>query len=500
MSVRPQLKNFSLESSVLASLGAAVIATSTDGEIIFWNSCAADLYGWTASEVLGRNISELIVPDPAQEEAAEIMRLLASGKSWSGEFTVSCKDGRQFTAWVTDTPLLNDSGQMVGVVGVSYDLTPAKKAEAELRASEEQFKRLANVLPGLCWISRPDGYVTWYSQRFYDYTGLTLHDTEGWGWQTLHDPELLPTVVERWQTSLATGAPFDIELKLRGRDGVLRWFIARAMPFRASDGHIVNWFGVCTDIDDVVMTRQALHEAQRNLETRVEQRTSQLNLANENLQALSARLLQSQDDERRRLARELHDSLGQLIAATSMYLGMVSRRSQIVDDTAASAMTQAMRLVEEMGRQIRTISHLLHPPLLDEVGLATALRLYVEEFSARSGIQVQLDISDGFQRASADLEIAVFRIVQEALTNIHRHSGSSVARILVEQSATRLNLRLEDRGRGISDEKLSQIRSARLGGVGFRGMQERVRQLGGSWEITSDHTGTVVIASLPLHQ
>jgi signal transduction histidine kinase len=135
--------------------------------------------------------------------------------------------------------------------------------------------------------------------------------------------------------------------------------------------------------------------------------------------------------------------------------------------------------------------------LLDEVGLVSALNWYVEEFSSRSGIQVQLEISESFGRISEDLEIAIFRIVQECLTNIHRHSGSPVAAIRVKQLSDQIIVEVEDRGRGISAEKLLELKTARSRGVGFRGMQERVRHLGGTWEIRSNENGTVVVAAIP---
>ena len=216
------------------------------------------------------------------------------------------------------------------------------------------------------------------------------------------------------------------------------------------------------------------------------------------LRNLSARLLQVQDEERRRIAREMHDSVGQLVSAISLNLGAVRRQSDKLDPRGAKALSEAIMFVEEIGRQIRTISHLLHPPLLDEAGLGSALRWFVEEFSERSKISVEVSVPSDFGRLPHDMEIAIFRIVQECLTNIHRHSESATATINMEAEDSRIVVRVQDRGKGIPVKRQEELNSTDRTGVGFRGMRERVRQLGGSLTIQSDTNGTVIVACLPL--
>jgi PAS domain S-box-containing protein len=210
----------------------------------------------------------------------------------------------------------------------------------------------------------------------------------------------------------------------------------------------------------------------------------------------AARLQTMQDEERRRLARELHDSVGQMLAALSMNIGMVQAQSHKLDSLGARAISENAHLVEQVSREIRTISHLLHPPLLDVAGLASALRWYVDGFSERSHIKVDLDIPNDFGRLPDEMEIAIFRIVQECLTNIHRHSGSPTATIRLIQEGERLTVQVQDHGRGIPLEKQRALIESGLGGVGFAGMRERLRQLGGTLEIRSGGTGTLVGATL----
>lgn len=244
---------------------------------------------------------------------------------------------------------------------------------------------------------------------------------------------------------------------------------------------------------------EALRLAQGELEERVEQRTLELHEANQSLGELTGRLLQLQDDERRRIARELHDSVGQTLAALSMNLSTVGADIERLTKTA-STVADSAALVKDMSGDIRTISYLLHPPLLDEAGLSSALRWYIEGFAERSKIKATLEFPDGFGRLSRELETAIFRVVQECLTNIHRHSGSPAATVRVSRTATDVWIEVEDKGKGLSPEKRAEIASSGTVGVGIRGMRERVRQLGGGLEIYSDGLGkgTVVKARLPV--
>ena len=242
---------------------------------------------------------------------------------------------------------------------------------------------------------------------------------------------------------------------------------------------------------------EVLHKSLGELELKVQERTADLDVVNQNLRDLSARLLQMQDEERRRIARELHDSVGQMLAALGMNLSAVRNDIDRLARTAAT-LTDSESLVQEMVTEVRTISHLLHPPLLDEAGLSSALRWYVDGFSQRSGIMVDLDMPDNFERLPVELETAVFRVVQECLTNIHRHSGSPTAKIRVRQRDHEVVVDIEDKGRGIPAHKLEQMAAAGAPGVGVRGMQERLRQLGGKLDIESNSGGTRVKVRLPL--
>ena len=221
--------------------------------------------------------------------------------------------------------------------------------------------------------------------------------------------------------------------------------------------------------------------------------------AEDSVREVSGRLLQIQDEERRHFARELHDSAGQMLAALHMNLVALEAETSKISESAANLLQKNLDLVAELSKEVRTISHLLHPPLLDDLGLSAAIRDYVQGFAERSKINVDLEIPAEFGRLPREFETAIFRVVQESLTNIHRHSESPVAKICISHSEKTVSVEIQDEGKGMSPEKRSELKLTGKAGVGIRGMRERLRQLGGTLEIepARDGPGTVVIARLP---
>jgi signal transduction histidine kinase len=212
---------------------------------------------------------------------------------------------------------------------------------------------------------------------------------------------------------------------------------------------------------------------------------------------LSTRLLELQDEERRKFARELHDSAGQYLALLKMNLGRISTSIASQDPVTRELLSEALQWTDRTIAEIRTVSHLLHPPMLDEVGFGSAGRWYIEEFGKRSGIQVSLDLPKDTERLSPETELVLFRVLQEGLTNVHRHSGARRVEIHFSQSDSKVNLTLHDHGHGMSPDALKRFQSGIGIGVGLAGMRERVAELGGTMTIDSDGRGTTVQVSLP---
>jgi signal transduction histidine kinase len=250
------------------------------------------------------------------------------------------------------------------------------------------------------------------------------------------------------------------------------------------------------EISERKLAEAALRQAHDQLEERVKERTKALDSVNESLRALSAQLQKTQDEERRRIARELHDSVGQTL--TALKINLATGQFLKINDDAKSLFSDSASLVDQVTKEIRTISYLLHPPLLEIAGLASALRFYVDGFAERSKISVELDIPNEFDKLGDAVEITLFRVVQECLTNIHRHSGSATAGIRIHRLDGHIELQVRDAGKGIPAERQLALDSA--SGVGFRGMRERIAQLGGSLELQSDGNGTNVKAVIPITQ
>ena len=261
-----------------------------------------------------------------------------------------------------------------------------------------------------------------------------------------------------------------------------------------------------------VRVEQQLRAANEQLDLKIQERTSELTHANELLQdeiqrrvqteemlrKLSARILTLQDEERRRLGRELHDSAGQLLAALHINLGVIAQRTQ-GDPALSSTVADSAALADQVISEIRTLSYLLHPPMLDETGLASAIEWYARGFSGRSKINVELDLDPALPRFPTEVETAIFRIVQESLVNIHRHSGSSIASISLRANFDGAVLVVRDRGCGIAPDILKNMEACGANiGVGIGGMRERARQLGGSITIRAGNPGTLVEVNLPV--
>jgi PAS domain S-box-containing protein len=292
------------------------------------------------------------------------------------------------------------------------------------------------------------------------------------------------------------GTPLDISLTIS--------------PVRDSANKIIGISKIARDVTHRKHVEKALRESEDRfraladaLDTQVQFRTQELQGRNaeilgqsELLRDLSGRLLMTQDEERRRIARELHDSAGQSLAALSMDLSRIERDVALDPAHLAKGIKDAQDRLRQLSQEIRTTSYLLHPPLLDEIGLSSALRWYIEGLTERSGLDIKLSVADNLQRLAPEMELAIFRLVQECVTNIHRHSGSKTAQIRVAREPDKIYVEVQDQGKGMSKQQTAEVRSKGVG-VGISGMRERVRQLHGELVIESDAGGTRITATFP---
>jgi signal transduction histidine kinase len=286
------------------------------------------------------------------------------------------------------------------------------------------------------------------------------------------------------------------------KDGSRFWANVIITAIRDSAGEIIGFSKVTRDFTDRMRAQAALQEANMNLLAEVKERKlaeKKLASSERSLRELSRHLLRSQDEERRRIGRDLHDSLGQSLAVLKMNLDSLDLQVGAEPNGTARAVNSCVNLAEEALREVRTISYLLYPPMLEEMGLKSAIPWYLDGFSKRSNIKTSLEVDPCFDRLPPEVELALFRILQESLTNIHRHSGSATAKIKLSLANGWAAMEIRDEGKGIPAGLLEQSGEDWMGslGVGLRGMNERMRQLGGRLEVSSTENGTVVTAGVP---
>ncbi len=475
---------------------------STDGIVLDANRLCLDACGYQAAEVLGKPF--WATPwwrgsQDIQEKIKTACLQAAQGARFKAEFPFHWADGTERLVEFELHPIRDDHGRVIFLHPTGVDIS-------DLKRTQENYRTLADNISQFAWMANSSGWIYWFNRRWFEYTGTTLEEMQGWGWQKVLHPDHVERVTEKIKQCFAHGKVWEDTFPLRGKDGQYRWFLSRAVPIKNAHGKITRWFGTNTDITELRTAQDALRASKEFTEEQVRERTRELELRNveviqqsEQLRELSHRMLQLQDDERRHVARELHDSAGQILTALGLNLGQVASMAKQSAPQLIDGLNETQQFVQQLSKEIRTMSYLLHPPLLDESGLPVALRWYAEGLAERSGLKITVNIPDDLGRFGSEMELMMFRLVQECLTNIHRHSGGDQADITVWSDGVHVGLEIRDNGKGIPPEKLASIQS-QGGGVGIRGMRERIHPFQGTMEIESDHSGTQISFRLPIHK
>jgi len=486
--------------SIVESSDDAIISKDLNGTITSWNGAAERIFQYTANEALGQHIT-LIIPPELREEETQIIKRLRNGERIEHFETIRVrKDGQRLNISLTVSPVRDSHGRIIGASKIARDVTDRKRIESELREKEGVLRAAFTQTYSFLAILSTDGTVLEANRAALEGTGFQRSEAIGhkvWDvwWRTL--PEELATL-KSGIANAAKGLAVREECRYALRDGSIRIADRTLNPVQDERGEVLMIVASGLDITEHLQLRGILEDRVRERTLELEVKNAEVVRQTEIVRELSARLLQIQDEERRRIARELHDSVGQMLAAVSMNMTNVHREADALSPEAAKSLEDNTGLLEQLSIEIRTISHLLHPPLLDEVGLESALQWYIDGFSERSKINVDLQLPEDFGRLPRNLEITLFRVVQECLTNIHRHSGSSTASIRVARLQNEVRLEVRDAGKGIPKETQTTLASGKLSGVGLRGMHERLRQMGGQLEVQSNGTGTLILATLPI--
>jgi len=460
-------------------------AVRASGQILYdWNATTNDVvYGGDYQRILGytgedlqgglSRFMELVHPDDQALVQAELNRVVAAREPYQQEYRVRTKDGRYLLVKDQGYFYLDVHGGPARMVGFISDITDQRRAEQELRASEGRFRSsFAHSATGMILVNL-DGRFVEANRAYSEITGYSQTELESLTFLDITHPDDLDRCTKVFRQMIEGEIPsYTLEKRYVRKNGAVVWARISSTLLRDAFDRPSHCITIVEDITE-----------QKNAE--------------QQLEALTQRLFQVQDEERRRLARDLHDSTAQSIAAMCMNLGVVNESANALDGPAQKALNECLEIGEQCIRELRTFSYLLHPPVLDDMGLASALKWYVEGFVHRSKIEVALDMDAGLGRLNRDLELTLFRVVQESLTNIHRHSGSRSAMIRIVRQPGEVLLQVRDYGCGMRPVSAGDHTVVHAG-VGIAGMRERVRQVGGSLRIQSRPGRTDVEVRAPI--
>ena len=497
--------------STFLRAGVGLAHVDLQGRFLRVNPQFTHILGYSADELLQMTCMQISDPDAVARDLRGLQELINGSRTcYSGEKRYLRKDGSRVWCNVSVSLLQAPDPAHNCFVAVLYDISIRKQAQEDLARANEllNISQAAGGTGSFEW-NIPENKLTW-SENHSSLFGLDLagFDCTFASWRKQVEPSDAAKIDAELKTAFAEKREEWVSEHqiIRADSGEKRWLTSRARISYDAQGQPLRMVGVSIDTTDRKHAEQEMVRSREDLEHHVHQRTTelvqktlemseqarQLDAANANLRQLSSRILHLQDEERRRIASHLHDTTGGWLTALAMNLSVVQSEGTKLSARTKTVLADSLEILRDMSNDLRTVSHLLHPPLLDEMGLQSALRWFVEEFSKRSNIPVELELAPHLGRLTRECETAIFRIVQEALTNVHRHSGSPRASICITRDHGELALEVRDWGKGLPPR---QGGAPERSGVGLQGMRERVRQLGGHFEIvTNEDGGTSVIA------
>ncbi|HVG23177.1 MAG TPA: CheR family methyltransferase [Thermoanaerobaculia bacterium] len=462
----------------------AIVTTDVDARITSWSPGAQAVFGWTAAEIVMQPLAITFTPEDVQAGTPETERATARERGSAPDVRWHVrKDGTRVFIDGTTRVLAGPDGAVHGYLKIGQDVTDRRQTEEALRSSRARVQAIANMVPDLLSSFDGAGAADWFNERWLEYTGQTLELARGSGWtETIH-PEDRERSVANFYRAVASGDAIRHEHRIRGAGGDYRWFLIQAVPLRDANDSIVRWVGAFTDIHEQRIVRDLLEEA-------VLERTRQLEELSAQRQQLLDRVVRATEVERQRIARELHDELGQHITALRVSL-------QTQKQTESFARMKA--IVDQFDETVDRLTLELRPPTLDQLGLHDAIVSLAEEYSAKSGLRLDAHVAGIVaKRFGETIETTLYRVLQEALANVWKHAEASTVSIIVDSEGETLRMIIEDDGKGFDAEAiLPNVVSA--GRYGILGMRERLALVGGSLVVESQPgNGTTLFARVPV--
>jgi PAS domain S-box-containing protein len=456
--------------SVFRDAGMGMAIVSPEGRFLTSNQAFSRFIGYTGEELLGKTVQSVTHPEDWPMFSQRLSQALADGASFQGvEKRCLHKDGKVLSGECSASLIRDIHGKPLYFVAEVLDITDRKRAEQTLRESEQRFRRVADSAPVLIWMSGTEKLCTFFNQGWLNFTGRTLEQEMGNGWASGVHPEDFERCLAIYSGAFDARREFEMEYRLRRFDGKYRWIVDYGVPRFESDATFCGYIGTCVDITE----RKA---------------------AAESLEVLSGRLITAQEEERGRIARELHDDFSQRLALLGIGLSRLWKKRPESEEDERTVVRELWNRTQEISSDVHRLSHQLHSSKLEHVGLGPALMGLCEEISEKYGIQVEFTDPGVSSQIPKDVALCLFRVAQEALSNVAKHSGAKQAQVELCNANNEIHLQIADAGLGF-DVVLGNADV----GIGLVGMRERLRLVGGRLSVQSTPMrGTEILAEVPL--
>jgi PAS domain S-box-containing protein len=456
--------------SVFRDAGIGMAIVSPEGRFLAGNEAFSKFIGYSEEQLLVRTVQSVTHPEDWPMFSQKLRQALADGACFQGvEKRYLHKNGQLLWAECSASLIRDVHGNPQYFVAEVLDITERKQAGRTLRESEERFRLVANTAPVLMWMSGVDKLCTFFNQCWLDFTGRSMEHELGEGWASGVHPEDLARCLGIYSAAFDTRVDFETEFRLKRFDGKYRWIVDYGVPRFESDGSFCGYIGSCIDITDRKLSEASLEE-------------------------LSGRLINAQEQERTRIARELHDDFSQRLALQGIGLTQLWKKLPETDVEERAKVQDLMKRTQEISSDLHALSHQLHSSKLEHVGLAPALKGLCEELSSKFKIEIEFTESAISYEIPKDVALCLFRITQEALGNVVKHSRAEQARAELYGENNEIRLRIVDAGVGFDPAALDG-----KAGLGLISMRERLRLVGGRLAVQSaPRCGTEILAEVPL--
>ena len=495
--------------------GGILIVNEETGQIDDVNPFLTDMLGYSHGEVTGKKLWEIGAFKNTEESKAVLAELQQKGYVRYEDLPLITKDGREIDVEFVSNVYIVDHHKVIQCN--IRDITMRRRAEKELRRSQKLFHTIARVSPVGLFLADSEGQYVYINEYWSEITGLSTDDARGGGWVKALCPPDKERVLDQWYLAVQGDLPFESEFRFQQQSGIVRWVIGKAIAERGVEGERLGYVGTITDITERKRIEQELQRAHDELEERVGERTTQLVASNEalkqeiakrtiigkelkesqeRLRNLTKYLRKIREQERAFLSRELHDELGQVLTGMKMDIRWIERRLPEGSTLIEERLGSVLLLIDSAILSVQRLSMSLRPPALNDFGLYETIEMVLADFEKRTNITCAFTPKSHRAALNGEISTEVFRIFQEALTNIARHADAKNVTILLQNTGDKLILEVMDDGKGITEKEILDRKS-----IGLTGMRERAYALEGTLEIKgAQGKGTTVTLSVPLRE